>query len=128
MHTLVPAVPSYLVGLVLLVPSAALMIACAVCPCVWVWRAWRRDPPVSGRADNSVKRVRQNVSVEFIVPENVVGYVIGRHGTSIRQVEEESGARVHFKDQQGSKDKVRTNMVTFIYCFKFNILSIANSP
>ncbi|XP_064387727.1 tudor and KH domain-containing protein homolog isoform X2 [Halichondria panicea] len=77
-----------------------------VCPCVWVWRAWRRDPPVSGRADNSVKRVRQNVSVEFIVPESVVGYVIGRHGTSIRQVEEESGARVHFKDQQGSKDKV----------------------
>ncbi len=108
-----PVVPGYLVGLVLLVPSAALMVACAVCPCVWVWRAWRRDPAVCGRVDNSVKRVRQNVSVEFTIPESVVGYVIGRHGASIRQLEEESGARVHFKDQQGSKDKVRTAIVTF---------------
>lgn len=55
----------------------------------------------------SVTRVRQNVSVEFPIPEQVIGFVIGRKGSSVKQVEAESGARVHFKDQQGTKDKVQ---------------------
>ncbi len=100
--------PGYMLGLALLVPSAALMVACWMCPCVWVWRRWSRDPGVSREG---VKRVRQNVSVEFVIPESIVGYVIGRRGASVKQVEEESGARVQFKDQQGSKDKVVTLII-----------------
>lgn len=52
------------------------------------------------------KRVRQGVSVEFSIPAKAVGYVIGRHGLRVRQVEEQSGARVRFKDQQETEDKV----------------------
>lgn len=57
------------------------------------------------KADN-VTRVRQNVSVEFTIPEQVVGFVIGRKGSSVKQVEAESGARVQFKELKGSTDKV----------------------
>ncbi len=79
---------------------------------MWVWRLWSRGRVRPCEGSDGVRRVRQNVSVEFIVPESVVGYVIGRRGASVRQVEEESGARVNFKDQQGSKDKV-LNCVPF---------------
>lgn len=95
-------IPRYMLGMMLLVPSAALMVACWMCPCVWLWKRWKRDPG----ACEGVRRVRQNVSVEFVIPESVVGFVIGRRGASVKQVEEESGARVQFKDQQGTKDKV----------------------
>ena len=35
-----------------------------------------------------------------------VGFVIGRHGVRVRQVEDECGARIRFKDKQGSEEKV----------------------
>ena len=35
-----------------------------------------------------------------------VGFVIGRHGVRVRQVEDQSGARIRFKDKHDSEDKV----------------------
>ena len=57
-------------------------------------------------AKKSTQRVRQSVNSEFTIPGEVVGRVIGRHGMHVRQLEEQSGARIKFKDQQDSKDKV----------------------
>ncbi len=53
-----------------------------------------------------MKRVRQSVTRELSVPEEVVGYVIGRHGARVRQIEEETGAQIRFKDVQASRNKV----------------------
>ena len=35
-----------------------------------------------------------------------VGFVIGRHGVRVRQVEDQSGARIRVKDKHDSEDKV----------------------
>ncbi len=45
----------------------------------------------------------------------MVGYVIGRRGTSVRQVEQQTGARVQFKDQQDTKDKVYSSHMKELY-------------
>ena len=45
-----------------------------------------------------------NSEVEFTIPDAVVGYVIGRRGNRIRQIEAETGAQVHFKERIGTDD------------------------
>ena len=69
-----------------------------------------------------VTRVRQNVSVEFPIPEQVVGFVIGRKGSSVKQVEAESGARVHFKDQQGTTDKVHPHSIDHLVMWTYHLV------
>ena len=86
-----------------LIPTTLLVTLSWACQLQWLRRLWQ------GRekdGDRGSKSICQSVTTEFTVPEAVVGYVIGRHGARVRQVEEESGARIRFKDLQGSKDKV----------------------
>lgn len=54
-----------------------------------------------GRVSN---RQTNNSKVEFTIPDAVVGYVIGRRGNRIRQIEAETGAQVHFKERIGTED------------------------
>lgn len=91
------------VGLLLLLPTTLVMLVLWLCQCEWV-RRWLEG---GGTEDKSTQRVRQSVSTEFTIPGEVVGRVIGRHGNRVRQLEEQSGARIKFKDQQDSKDKVQ---------------------
>lgn len=58
------------------------------------------------RQGQHTNRPRQNSKVEFMIPDTVVGYVIGRRGNRIRQIEEETGAKVRFKERIGTGDKV----------------------
>lgn len=51
-------------------------------------------------------QLRQGTCVEFTIPSSAVGYVIGRQGQRVRELERNSGARIRFKDQQESEDKV----------------------
>ena len=110
---MIQAVRKSLLGLCLLFPSLLFVIAC------WRWsrlRIWGR-PAVAAASGASrslgadarekrPQRPRQHVETELTVPEAVVGYLIGRGGNRIRQVEEESGARIRFKERIGTKDKV----------------------
>lgn len=57
------------------------------------------------------KRLRKNVEVELAVPEGVVGYLIGRRGNRIRQIEEDSGAKLRVKERLGTRDKVRVKEI-----------------
>ena len=53
------------------------------------------------------RQLRQGTSEEFTIPAEAVGYVIGRQGQRVREMEKSSGARIRFKDQQDSEDKAR---------------------
>ncbi len=86
--------------LLLAVPTTLLVTAAWACRLQWLRRLW------GAPKDAERKRVRQCVTKELTVPEDVVGYVIGRHGARVRQMEEDTGARIRFKDVQASKDKV----------------------
>ena len=88
----------YWLGLVLVLPTAVLMAA------IWAWRRLGRG---AGEREGDTRRLRQGTSVEFTIPAQAVGYVIGRHGQRVRQLEESSGACIRFKDQRDSEDKVR---------------------
>ena len=92
----------YWLGIVLVLPTAVFMAA--------MW-AWRRLGSGAGERDGDTRRLRQGTSVEFSIPAQAVGYVIGRHGQRVRQLEESSGARIRFKDQRDSEDKVRLEEV-----------------
>ena len=93
-------------GLLLLMPTTVLMVALWLCPCTW-FRPFRRWLSLlSSEPAGETHRARQSVSEEFSIPSKVVGWVIGRNGATVRQFEEQSGARIKFKDQQDSQDKV----------------------
>lgn len=92
----------YWLGLVLVLPTAVLMAA--------MW-AWRRLGSGGRENERDTRRLRQGTSLEFTIPAPAVGYVIGRHGQRVRQLEESSGARIRFKDQRDSEDKVRRDEV-----------------
>ncbi len=101
-------------GLCLLFPSLIAALA------VW-WRwYWRRivvdasSRPAAGALSNGrlSKGQTHNSKVELTIPDAVVGYVIGRRGNRIRQIEEETGAKVCFKERIGTKDKVHYIIVT----------------
>ena len=89
--------------LLLLLPVAGLVLV------LWLYQYGQeqRKQERGGGGDKGTLRVRQSVTSELTIPGDVVGRVIGRHGLRVRQLEEESGARIKFKDQQHSKDKVR---------------------
>ena len=89
--------------LLLLLPVAGLVLV------LWLYQYGqeRRKQERGGGGDKGTLRVRQSVTSELTIPGDVVGRVIGRHGLRVRQLEEESGARIKFKDQQHSQDKVR---------------------
>ena len=105
-----------LLGWCLLFPSLILVIV------LWRWRKLRilrrltitssTTVASSGNSAGSVgrelgtKRLRKNVEVELTVPEAVVGYLIGRRGNRIRQIEEDSGAKLRVKERLGTRDKV----------------------
>lgn len=87
-----------MMGMVLLVPTAILVTV------LWAWRRIR------GRADmleeGPARQLRQGTSEEFTIPSEAVGYVIGRQGQRVREMERTTGARIRFKDQQDTEDKV----------------------
>ena len=87
--------------MVLLLPAAMVMSL------VWVWCRLRggRHPALEGRG---MRQLRQGTSEEFVIPAEAVGFVIGRRGQRVREIEKSSGARIRFKDQQDSEDKVGT--------------------
>lgn len=90
--------------LLLLLPVAGLVLV------LWLYQygqEQRKQERGGGGGDKGTLRVRQSVTSELTIPGDVVGRVIGRHGLRVRQLEEESGARIKFKDQQHSQDKVR---------------------
>lgn len=87
--------------LLLLLPVAGLALVLWLCRCAQGHRRQERRGD-----DKGTLRVRQSVTSELTIPGDVVGRVIGRHGLRVRQLEEESGARIKFKDQQQSRDKV----------------------
>lgn len=86
-------------GLLLFLPTTVAMLL------AWVWGwAWRWLD--QRRGEGQSRRLQQNVNVEFPIPEKAVGFVIGRHGVRVRQVEDQSGARIRVKDKHDSEDKV----------------------
>ena len=89
--------------LLLLLPVAGLALVLWLCGC---GQGHRRQERRGGGDDKGTLRVRQSVTSELTIPGEVVGRVIGRHGLRVRQLEEESGTRIKFKDQQQSRDKV----------------------
>lgn len=111
----------YLLGWCLLFPSVVLVIV------LWRWRKLRilrrltttSSASVASLGDSTVsvgrelrnKRLRKNVEVELAVPEGVVGYLIGRRGNRIRQIEEDSGAKLRVKERLGTRDKVRVKEI-----------------
>lgn len=62
--------------------------------------------PVGQRGQHSGGQAHSS-KVEFTIPDTVVGYVIGRRGNRIRQIEEETGAKVRLKERIGTEDKAR---------------------
>ena len=89
--------------LLLLLPVAGLALVLWLCRC---GQGHKRQERRGGGDNKGTLRVRQSVTSELTIPGDVVGRVIGRHGLRVRQLEEESGARIKFKDQQQSRDKV----------------------
>ena len=54
-----------------------------------------------------VTKVKQHTTVEFSIPNTAVGYVIGRGGSNVRQVEESTSTRIKFKeDTLGADGKI----------------------
>ena len=90
----------YVLGMFLLVPTAILLTM------VWAWRRIRGGWELKG-GSGETRQLRQGTSEEFTIPAEAVGYVIGRQGQRVREMERTSGARIRFKDQQDSEDKVR---------------------
>lgn len=85
-------------GVVLLVPAAIVMTM------LWAWRRIRgSERAIEG---SRTLQQRQGTSVEFTIPASTVGYVIGRQGQRVREMERNSGARIRFKDLQEGEDKV----------------------
>lgn len=90
---------------ILALPGVAVMVALWVCPCAWAWRWLFATAGDSGNSSGKAPlRSRANVR-ELAVPGRLVGFVIGRRGQRARQLEDESGARLRFRDEEGSEDK-----------------------
>ena len=93
----------YVLGMVFLIPTAIVLTV------MWAWRR------IKGGGESGVmiegggagtRQLRHGTSEEFTIPAAAVGYVIGRNGQRVRGLERTSGARIRFKDQQDSEDKV----------------------
>lgn len=96
-------------GVVFLVPSTLLALVYWLLPVRifrWLPGRWVQGGAKQQALPEPTTRLRQNVQVEFSIPAAVVGYVVGRRGVRVRQVESESGARVQFKDKMATADKV----------------------
>ena len=89
----------YVLGIVLLVPTAIVVTM------LWAWRRVR-GAQTGMLEEGPARQLRQGTSEEFCVPAEAVGYVIGRQGQRVRDLERSSGARIRFKEQQDSEDKV----------------------
>lgn len=93
----------YVLGIVFIVPTAIVLTM------LWAWRRISGVGDSHGMIENgrsNTRQIRQGTSVEFTIPAATVGYVIGRQGQRVREIERTSGARIRFKDQQDSDDKV----------------------
>ena len=95
-------------GLCVLFPS---LIAALAVWWRWYWRrivVGVRSLPAAGprQGGQHSNRRTHNSKVELTIPDAVVGYVIGRGGNRIRQIEEETGAKVRIKERIGTGDKV----------------------
>lgn len=89
-----------MLGVVLLVPTALVVTM------LWAWRRLRTSGAAMLEAGPTRQLRQPGVSEEFSIPAESVGYVIGRRGQRVRDLEKETGARIRFKDQQDSEDKV----------------------
>ena len=94
----------YMLGMVLLVPTAIVVTM------LWAWRRIRgaRGAMLEG---GPARQLRQGTSEEFTIPAEAVGYVIGRQGQRVREMERTSGARIRFKDQQDNEDKASSGVM-----------------
>lgn len=86
-------------GVFLLVPAAIVMTM------LWAWRRIRGSEERAIEGSGTLQQ-RQGTCVEFTIPSSTVGYIIGRQGQRVRELERNSGARIRFKDLQEGEDKV----------------------
>ncbi|XP_064645096.1 tudor and KH domain-containing protein-like isoform X2 [Lineus longissimus] len=91
------------VALGLALPTAALL----------VYLLWRSTDDDEGVDSESFVTSRQTV-IEVKVPRPVVGAVIGRQGCVIKQVAQETGARIHFRDRDGDNDEEGPDRIVLI--------------
>ena len=98
--------------LLLVAPTTAILL-------YWLWRRRRRPdgqppspPSVSTR--NVLSGGRQKINAVVEVPEYAIGFVIGRGGQNIRQIEQETGVRVKMLDGVGG-DMARAELYGFPY-------------
>ncbi|XP_045179125.2 tudor and KH domain-containing protein-like [Mercenaria mercenaria] len=68
------------------------------------------EEDIAGRKSSSSATSRQTV-IEVQVPRKAVGAVIGRQGATIKEIQEQSGAKVNFKDYTQSDDTDRTVVI-----------------
>lgn len=55
--------------------------------------------------DNYV-RTSKHKTMEIKIPKDVIRGLIGRNGSNIKQIQEQSNSRINFKDKDGSQEKI----------------------
>ncbi|XP_060582030.1 tudor and KH domain-containing protein-like [Ruditapes philippinarum] len=68
------------------------------------------DEVASGKSSVATATSRQTV-IELQVPRKAVGAVIGRQGATIKEIQEQTGARVNFKEDSKFEDADRTVII-----------------
>lgn len=110
-------VKATILSLCLLFPSLILVV-------LYYRRQWRSvscPPAVLSSAgnvnqSNTLKLHSKGiVEVQFAVPERLVGYVIGRRGTHIHKIQDETGAKVRVKERLDNGDKVYEKLHAAMY-------------
>ncbi|XP_059141183.1 tudor and KH domain-containing protein-like [Physella acuta] len=92
------------VALALAMPTSILLI-------YWIYKNRATDDEVYSQ--HRVVTARNTV-IEVLVPQKAVGAVIGRQGSVIKQIQKESGARLHFKDKENENEKKENRTVVII--------------
>ncbi|XP_050298651.1 tudor and KH domain-containing protein homolog [Anthonomus grandis grandis] len=70
-------------------------------------------------------------TMEIKIPKDVVRSLIGRNGTNIKQLQEQSNTRIHFKEKENSSDKICVIKGSVDCCnIAFHLIQdfIANQP
>ncbi|ESO89711.1 hypothetical protein LOTGIDRAFT_124728 [Lottia gigantea] len=78
--------------------KVALFIAVPSTVILFYWLLHRNEEDDEETTADTISTSRQTV-IEVQVPRSTVGSIIGRQGANIKKLQEESGARVNFKDE-----------------------------